>query len=73
MVTFRKANKLGFYVRVIPSEHDAVIVAFQMKHDFTNMVVQLPADHREPHVVWMNHMVVVNLGSRSYRPPSAEP
>lgn len=68
MVTFRQANRLGFYIRVIPSEHDAVIVAFRLKHDFTNMVVQLQADHREPQVVWMTHTVLVNLGTRSYRP-----
>ncbi|XP_077512590.1 dynactin subunit 4 [Amblyomma americanum] len=70
VVTFRKANSLGFYIRVIPSEEEAVIVAFRLKHDFTNMVVQLQADHREPQVVWMTHTVVVNLGARSYRPPS---
>ncbi|XP_077506359.1 dynactin subunit 4-like [Amblyomma americanum] len=70
VVTFRKANSLGFYIRVIPSEEEAVIVAFRLKHDFTNMVVQLQADHREPQVVWMTHTVVVNLGTRSYRPPS---
>lgn len=68
VVTFRQANRLGFYIRVIPSEHEAVIVAFRLKHDFTNMVVQLQADHREPQVVWMTHTVLVNLGTRSYRP-----
>ncbi|CAN8020349.1 unnamed protein product [Ixodes persulcatus] len=68
IVTFRKANKLGFYVRVIPSEHEAVIVGFQMRHDFTNMVVQLQTEHREPQVVWMNHKLLLNLGSRNYKP-----
>ncbi|XP_037280791.1 dynactin subunit 4 isoform X2 [Rhipicephalus microplus] len=71
VVTFRKANRLGFYIRVIPSEVDAVIVAFRLKHDFTNMVVQLHAEPRRPEVVWMTHTLVVNLGTRSYRPPPA--
>ncbi|XP_064458571.1 dynactin subunit 4-like [Ornithodoros turicata] len=67
VVTFRKANKLGFYIRVIPvEEQDDIIVGFQLRHDFTNMVVQLQADHREPQVIWMTHVVIVNLGPKTY-------
>ncbi|KAF8787846.1 Dynactin subunit 4 like protein [Argiope bruennichi] len=63
IVTFRKANKLGFMFSLVPSTKD-VVVSFKMKHDFINMVVTLPGEQpREPQVVWLTHTLKIRLGT----------
>ncbi|GIY81762.1 dynactin subunit 4 [Caerostris darwini] len=63
IVTFRKANKLGFMFSLVPTSKD-VVVSFKMKHDFINMVVTLPGEQpREPQVVWLTHSLKIRLGT----------
>lgn len=63
VISFRKSNKIGFYINVMPlKEKENVVVAFQLKHDFVNMVLQLQGDHRESQVVWLTHVLFLDLG-----------
>ncbi|XP_029703671.1 dynactin subunit 4 isoform X1 [Takifugu rubripes] len=68
IVAFRKSNKLGFFIKVIPQrEHDTdVVVSFRMRHDFRNLAAptrpsedgaETPA---EP--IWLTHHVDLSLG-----------
>lgn len=68
IVAFRKSNKLGFFIKVIPQrDHDAdVVVSFKMRHDFRNLAAptrpsedgaETPA---EP--IWLTHHVDLSLG-----------
>lgn len=68
IVAFRKSNKLGFFIKVIPhKDHDAdVVVSFKMRHDFRNLAApsrpsedgaETPA---EP--IWLTHHVDLSLG-----------
>ncbi|TNM98795.1 hypothetical protein fugu_013359 [Takifugu bimaculatus] len=68
IVAFRKSNKLGFFIKVIPQrEHDTdVVVSFKMRHDFRNLAAptrpsedgaETPA---EP--IWLTHHVDLSLG-----------
>lgn len=68
IVAFRKSNKLGFFIKVIPQrDHDTdVVVSFKMRHDFRNLAAptrpsedgaETPA---EP--IWLTHHVDLSLG-----------
>uniref|UniRef100_H3C3W5 Dynactin subunit 4 n=1 Tax=Tetraodon nigroviridis TaxID=99883 RepID=H3C3W5_TETNG len=68
IVAFRKSNKLGFFIKVIPQrEHDAdVVVSFKIRHDFRNLAAPArPSEDgadapAEP--VWLSHHVDLSLG-----------
>ncbi|XP_061421050.1 dynactin subunit 4 isoform X2 [Lethenteron reissneri] len=68
VVVFRKANKLGLFVRVTPLfESGDVRVAFKLRHDFRNPAPTLlkPVEgevERASEPVWLTHHVELNLG-----------
>ncbi|CAH1794211.1 unnamed protein product [Owenia fusiformis] len=62
IVTFRKANKIGFFVKVTPKKAVGdVKVSFLMKYDSRCMPALLPTDDKES-PVWLEHTVHLNLG-----------
>ncbi|CAC5363021.1 DCTN4 [Mytilus coruscus] len=63
VIAFRKANKVGFYVKVKPQVKEGDIqVSFMMKHDYHNTAIALTSENQEPQVVWLEQKVFVNLG-----------
>ncbi|KAJ8246567.1 hypothetical protein GJAV_G00252880 [Gymnothorax javanicus] len=66
VVAFRKSNKLGFFIRVVPrSEQGDVVVCFKIRHDFRNLATPLRPgqDSGAPcEPVWLSHHVELNLG-----------
>ncbi|XP_053388913.1 dynactin subunit 4-like [Mercenaria mercenaria] len=64
VVSFRKANKLGVIFKVTPLVQDGDIkVCFILKHNYVNTAAALPSENQEPQIVWLEHRVVVNLGT----------
>ena len=63
VVVFRKANKIGFFIKVIPeTETKNVHISFRMKYDYKNMAMALQADKKEPETVLLSQYVYVDLG-----------
>ncbi|XP_077465074.1 dynactin subunit 4 isoform X1 [Stigmatopora argus] len=68
VVAFRKSNKIGFFIKVIPrKEEDAdVTVTFKMRHDSRDLTASIrPSEEggetaAEP--VWLTHHVELRLG-----------
>uniref|UniRef100_A0A8C2X1E7 Dynactin subunit 4 n=1 Tax=Cyclopterus lumpus TaxID=8103 RepID=A0A8C2X1E7_CYCLU len=68
VVAFRKSNKIGFFIKVIPQkEEDAdVTVSFKIRHDFRNLAA--PARQNEEagdvvaEAIWLTHHVELRLG-----------
>ncbi|XP_077588472.1 dynactin subunit 4 isoform X1 [Stigmatopora nigra] len=68
VVAFRKSNKIGFFIKVIPrKEEDAdVTVTFKMRHDSRDLTASIrPSEEggetaTEP--VWLTHHVELRLG-----------
>ncbi|MCJ8735627.1 hypothetical protein PDJAM_G00249310 [Pangasius djambal] len=66
VVAFRKSNKIGFFIKVIPQREDGdVTVSFKMRHDFRNLAAPIrPSEEGEPAVelIWLTHHVELSLG-----------
>uniref|UniRef100_A0A672S591 Dynactin subunit 4 n=1 Tax=Sinocyclocheilus grahami TaxID=75366 RepID=A0A672S591_SINGR len=66
VVTFRKSNKIGFFIKVIPQrEEGAVTVAFKLRHDFRNLAAPIrPTEEGEAtsEAIWLTHHVELSLG-----------
>ncbi|MBN3307953.1 DCTN4 protein, partial [Amia calva] len=66
VVAFRKSNKIGFFIKVIPQgEEGEVAVSFKIRHDFRNLAAPIrPTDDGEPgsEPIWLTHHVELSLG-----------
>ncbi|KAL3876018.1 hypothetical protein ACJMK2_033907 [Sinanodonta woodiana] len=63
VVAFRKANKVGIFIKVTPLQQDEdAKVCFWLKHEYRNTTMALPNENQEPQIVWLQHKVVINLG-----------
>ena len=71
VVSFRSANKLGFYVHVTPNfdltEGDDVWMAFSFNYDHygTVPVAQMLKESEtgsKPEITWLTQVVFINLG-----------
>ncbi|TSU88998.1 Dynactin subunit 4 [Bagarius yarrelli] len=65
VVAFRKSNKIGFFIKVIPQhENGDVTVSFKMRHDFRNLAAPIRTSEEEPAVelIWLTHHVELSLG-----------
>jgi dynactin-4 len=66
VVVSRKANKIGFFIKVIPQlEKEPVKVSFILRYDYKNMTTSLQAESKEPETVWLQHAVYINVGQIS--------
>uniref|UniRef100_A0AAQ4PX76 Dynactin subunit 4 n=1 Tax=Gasterosteus aculeatus aculeatus TaxID=481459 RepID=A0AAQ4PX76_GASAC len=72
VVAFRKSNKIGFFIKVIPQkEEDAdVTVSFKIRHDFRNLAAPVrPSEEggaaaapAPAESIWLTHHVELRLG-----------
>ncbi|TRY54683.1 hypothetical protein DNTS_031218 [Danionella cerebrum] len=66
VVAFRKSNKLGFFIKVIPQREEGdVTVAFKLRHDFRNLAAPVRATEEaesNPEAVWITHHLELSLG-----------
>uniref|UniRef100_A0A8C6TGV3 Dynactin subunit 4 n=1 Tax=Neogobius melanostomus TaxID=47308 RepID=A0A8C6TGV3_9GOBI len=68
VVAFRKSNKIGFFIKVIPQkEGDAdVTVSFKIRHDFRNLAAPIrPSEEGgegTAEAIWLTHHVELRLG-----------
>lgn len=67
-MAFRKSNKLGFFIKVIPQKEDDtdVVVSFKMRHDFRNLAAPIRPGEDGPETaaeaIWLTHHVELRLG-----------
>ncbi|KAF5896206.1 dynactin subunit 4 isoform X2, partial [Clarias magur] len=66
VVAFRKSNKIGFFMKVIPQREDGdVTVSFKMRHDFRNLAApirQSEEGETAVELIWLTHHVELSLG-----------
>uniref|UniRef100_A0A672GM65 Dynactin subunit 4 n=1 Tax=Salarias fasciatus TaxID=181472 RepID=A0A672GM65_SALFA len=69
VVAFRKSNKIGFFIKVIPQreEDSDVTVSFKIRHDFRNLAAPVRSSEEggaEPAVesIWLTQHVELQLG-----------
>ncbi|XP_008418187.1 dynactin subunit 4 isoform X1 [Poecilia reticulata] len=68
IVAFRKSNKIGFFIKVVPlkEEDTDVTVSFRMRHDFRNLAAPIrPSEEggdAAHEAVWLTHHVELRLG-----------
>ncbi|MEQ2177164.1 hypothetical protein GOODEAATRI_001022 [Goodea atripinnis] len=68
IVAFRKSNKIGFFIKVIPQKEEDtdVTVSFRMRHDFRNLAAPIrPSEEggdAAPEAIWLTHHVELRLG-----------
>uniref|UniRef100_A0A8C9X8V1 Dynactin subunit 4 n=1 Tax=Sander lucioperca TaxID=283035 RepID=A0A8C9X8V1_SANLU len=68
VVAFRKSNKIGFFIKVIPQkEEDAdVTVSFKIRHDFRNLAAPVRQSEEgaetTAEAIWLTHHVELRLG-----------
>lgn len=66
VVAFRKSNKIGFFIKVIPQQEEGdVTVALKMRHDFRNLAAPIrPSEDGDTpsEVIWLTHHVELSLG-----------
>uniref|UniRef100_A0AAR2IQ26 Dynactin subunit 4 n=1 Tax=Pygocentrus nattereri TaxID=42514 RepID=A0AAR2IQ26_PYGNA len=66
VVAFRKSNKIGFFIKVIPQQEEGdVTVAFKIRHDFRNLAAPIrPSEDGDTpsEVIWLTHHVELSLG-----------
>ncbi|XP_036379515.1 dynactin subunit 4 isoform X1 [Megalops cyprinoides] len=66
VVAFRKSNKIGFFIKVIPQrEEGEVTVSFKIHHDFRNLATTgRPSEEGEMpnETTWLTHHVELSLG-----------
>ncbi|XP_014054051.1 dynactin subunit 4 isoform X1 [Salmo salar] len=67
VVAFRKSNKIGFFIKVVPQreEDGDVTVSFKIRHDFRNLAAPIrPSEEGDAptEVIWLTHHVELSLG-----------
>uniref|UniRef100_A0A3P8WEQ1 Dynactin subunit 4 n=1 Tax=Cynoglossus semilaevis TaxID=244447 RepID=A0A3P8WEQ1_CYNSE len=68
VVAFRKSNKIGFFLKVIPQKEDDgdVTIALKIRHDFRNLAAPLKSSEEAGDgavdVIWLMHHVELRLG-----------
>uniref|UniRef100_A0A3Q3IMV0 Dynactin subunit 4 n=1 Tax=Monopterus albus TaxID=43700 RepID=A0A3Q3IMV0_MONAL len=68
VVAFRKSNKIGFFIKVIPQKEDDVdvTVSFKIRHDFRNLAAPIrPSEEgadTTTEAIWLTHHVELRLG-----------
>uniref|UniRef100_A0A8C5BH58 Dynactin subunit 4 n=1 Tax=Gadus morhua TaxID=8049 RepID=A0A8C5BH58_GADMO len=68
VVAFRKSNKIGFFIKVVPQkEGDTdVLVSFKIRHDFRNLAAPIrpneEAGDATTEAIWLTHHVELSLG-----------
>ncbi|KAJ3588583.1 hypothetical protein NHX12_012175 [Muraenolepis orangiensis] len=67
VVAFRKSNKIGFFIKVVPQKEDGdVLVSFKIRHDFRNLAAPIRPNDEVGEVsteaVWLTHHVELSLG-----------
>uniref|UniRef100_A0A7N8XZV0 Dynactin subunit 4 n=1 Tax=Mastacembelus armatus TaxID=205130 RepID=A0A7N8XZV0_9TELE len=68
VVAFRKSNKIGFFIKVIPQKEDDadVTVSFKIRHDFRNLAAPIrPSEEGGDTIaeaIWLTHHVELRLG-----------
>lgn len=66
IVAFRKANKVGIFIKVTPQrEEGEVTVCFKMKHDFKNLAAPIrPVEEGDQgtEVIWLTQHVELSFG-----------
>lgn len=68
VIAFRKSNKIGFFIKVIPQKEEDtdVVVSFKIRHDFRNLAAPVrPSEEGvEPtaEAIWLMHHVELRLG-----------
>jgi len=63
-VSFRKGNKLGFWLTLTPLKCGECRFRLRMKHDFVNTVIQSHSNStdRQSQISWITHLISINLG-----------
>lgn len=68
VVAFRKSNKIGFFIKVIPQKEEDtdVTVSFKIRHDFRNLAAPVrpseEAADTTAEAIWLTHHVELRLG-----------
>uniref|UniRef100_A0AAY5KDJ5 Dynactin subunit 4 n=2 Tax=Esox lucius TaxID=8010 RepID=A0AAY5KDJ5_ESOLU len=67
VVAFRKSNKIGFFIKVVPQREGLgdVTVSFKIRHDFRNLAAPIrPSEEGDAstEAIWLTHHVELNLG-----------
>ncbi|XP_033948803.1 dynactin subunit 4 isoform X1 [Pseudochaenichthys georgianus] len=68
VVAFRKSNKIGFFIKVIPQKEEDgdVTVSFKIRHDFRNLAAPVKPSEEGPETpaeaIWLTHHVELSLG-----------
>ncbi|XP_038839940.1 dynactin subunit 4-like, partial [Salvelinus namaycush] len=67
VVAFRKSNKIGFFIKVVPQreEDGDVTVSFKIRHDFRNLAAPIrPSEEGDAptEAIWLTHHVELSLG-----------
>uniref|UniRef100_A0A8K9X876 Dynactin subunit 4 n=1 Tax=Oncorhynchus mykiss TaxID=8022 RepID=A0A8K9X876_ONCMY len=67
VVAFRKSNKIGFFIKVVPQreEDGDVTVSFKIRHDFRNLAAPIrpsEEDDAPTEAIWLTHHVELSLG-----------
>ncbi|XP_070543936.1 dynactin subunit 4-like isoform X2 [Ptychodera flava] len=69
VINFRKANKLGFFVKVTPQKAVGdVIIMMKVKYDYRDLAAQFRRSEeereqdREAPIVWLDYQCLINLG-----------
>jgi len=63
VIVFRKANKVGFFVKVKPyNTTGKVQISFRMRHEYINATSALHNEKKTPQVVELTHYVYLTLG-----------
>lgn len=68
VVAFRKSNKIGFFIKVIPRKEDDadVTASFKIRHDFRDLAAPVRPSEEGADVtaktIWLTHHVELRLG-----------
>merc|ERR1712038_108876 len=58
VVVFRKANKIGFFIKVLPMRSSGEVkVSFRMKYDYRNLTTALSQTDKKDEVMWLTQYV----------------
>ncbi|XP_051930914.1 dynactin subunit 4 isoform X1 [Hippocampus zosterae] len=68
VVAFRKSNKIGFFIKVIPRKEDDadVTASFKIRHDFRDLAAPVRASEEgaddTAKTIWLTHHIELRLG-----------
>jgi len=64
VVVFRKANKIGFFIKIIPMLPDQEVkISFLLRYDYRNLTASIASpEPKEPEITWLQHHVFMSLG-----------